>query len=89
MDRVGCIGCLSRGSSRASIVHGKPWRRLWAFCSIKIGQEFEYAVGAEVGSLWAALPPPAPRFDGTIWQLVMDQIYYTAMYAKASKAKCC
>ena len=36
--------------------------------SVRLGQELEYAVGAEVGSLWVVLPPPAaPRFDGTIW----------------------
>ena len=34
---------------------------------VNSGQELEYAVGAQVGSLWAALPPPAPRFDGAIW----------------------
>jgi hypothetical protein len=26
----------------------------------------------EVGSLWVALPPPAPHFDHAIWCLVVD-----------------
>ena len=33
----------------------------------ELGHEIVYAVGAYVGSLWVALPPPAPRFDGAIW----------------------
>jgi hypothetical protein len=27
----------------------------------------ESADGARVGSLWVALPPPAPHFDEAIW----------------------
>jgi hypothetical protein len=34
---------------------------------LSLRHEFQYAVGAFVGFLWVALPPPAPHFDEAIW----------------------
>ena len=41
----------------------------WAGAShcVFFGQELEYAIRAQVGSLWVVLPPPSRRFDGAIW----------------------